>query len=151
MPLEVENATEADARRAVEIEAIAYGPSPFSAILFPGPMPDNAGDERAEFLARELRDDPTTRWNKVIDTDLKGGQNMVAFCKWHVYTETPEPKHREFGQGCNEEACQMLFGRLQKQSIRVVGNTPYICEYTRSLHTGECWSNTNARSTHASD
>lgn len=130
MPLEVQPATEADAQRAVEIEAIAYGPSPFNAVLFPGPMPDNAKQGRAKFLTKQLNDDPTTRWNKVVDTDLDGEEKMVAFSKWHVYAEKPKVTPREFGQGCNIEACEMLFGGLQTQRTRILGDRPYICKPT---------------------
>lgn len=131
MVLEVQPATEADASRAVEIENIAYGPSPFSAILFPGPMPADAKSGRAEFLTKQLNEDSTTRWIKVVDTDLEGEQ-MVAFSKWHVYTEKPKLTLREFGQGCNIEACEMLFGGLQKQRARILGDRPYVCKCTCS-------------------
>ncbi|KAK9418191.1 putative GNAT family acetyltransferase [Seiridium unicorne] len=133
MPLQVQPASEADAQRAVEIEAIAYGPSPFNAILFPGPMPANAKEGRAEFLTKQLKDDSTTRWLKVVDTDIEGEEQMVAFAKWHIYTEKPELTPREFGQGCNAEACELLFGGLQKQRIEILGDRPYV--YLHMLQT----------------
>jgi hypothetical protein len=132
MSLQVQPATEADARRAVELEAIAYGPNPFTPILFPGPMPASAKDGRAELLAKQLKEDPTTRWHKVVDMALNGEGQMISFVKWHVYTEKPELKPREFGQGCNVEACELLFGGLQKQRTRILGDRPYVCEWIRS-------------------
>lgn len=130
MPLVVQPATGSDARRAVEIEAVAYGSNPFNAVLFPGPMPANAMELRAEFLATQLGEDPTTRWHKVVDTDLDddGGKKMVAFAEWHVFTEKPKLTPPRFGQGSNAEACELLFGGLQKQRTRILGDTPYVCE-----------------------
>lgn len=130
MVLEVQPAFEADARRAVEIEAIAYGPNPFTPILFPGPMPANAKDERAEFLVKQLKEDPTTHWYKVVDTDLEGEEQMVAFSKWHIYTEKPQLTPRQFGEGCNIEACEMLFGGLMAQRAKILGDRSYVCKYT---------------------
>lgn len=130
MPLVVQPATGSDARRAVEIEAAAYSSNPFNAVLFPGPMPANAKESRAEFLAKQLGADPTTRWHTVVDTDLSDDkeQQMVAFAEWHVYTEKPKLTPPKFGQGSNAEACDLLFGGLQKQRAEILGDTPYVCE-----------------------
>lgn len=130
MPLIVQPATEADVPRAVEIEAAAYGPSQFTPILFPGPMPANAQEERAAFFIKGLREDATTRWHKVVDTeDLTddGEARMVAVAKWHVFTEKPHFTPRSFGQGTNAEACELLFGGLQRQRARILGDTPNVC------------------------
>ncbi|KAK6193205.1 hypothetical protein LQW54_012699 [Pestalotiopsis sp. IQ-011] len=135
MPLVVQPATGSDARRAVEIEAVAYGSNPFNAVLFPGPMPANAMELRAEFLAKQLGEDPATRWHKVVDTDLDddGGSKMVAFAEWHVFTEKPKLTAPKFGQGSNAEACELLFGGLQKQRARILGDTPHV--YLQMLRT----------------
>ena len=153
MPLELRPATEADAARAAEIEHIAYASSPFDKILFPGPFPgDGDGGPagagvRAAQLVDELRADPTTtRWLKVVDTDLApsnagggdkaAGENhrseaMVAFARWHIYTEDAPPRSAlsPFGPGCNQEACQMLFGGIHEQRRRLMGDRPYVCEF----------------------
>ncbi|KAI1849266.1 hypothetical protein JX266_005227 [Neoarthrinium moseri] len=134
MPLEIQPATEADIRRAVELEFKAYGPNPFSAILFPGPKPD--GDTigtRAEYLTTQRKGDATTRWSKVIDTDLPQDEQMIAFSKWHVYTEKPQLTPREFGPECNVEACQKLFGGIQQQRFRILGDRPYVCRGAGTL------------------
>ncbi|KAI0136656.1 acetyltransferase [Xylariales sp. AK1849] len=124
--LKVLQATEADARRAVEIEAIAYGPNPFGKILFPGPFPDNAGDMRADGLVKSFKEDSTQRWLKVVDLELpEGEEQMIAFAKWHIYTEAPTLTTREFGQGCNIEACEKLFGGLQDQRKKIMGGRTY--------------------------
>lgn len=130
MPLELRPATAADAVRAVEIEHVAYGSSPFSPILFPGPHPADAAQLRAAELSEQLRTDLTTRWAKVIDTDLPDGspQQMVAFAKWHIYTEKPTPTPRTFGAGCNVEACEMLFGGIAASQERILGQRPYVCK-----------------------
>ncbi|ETS87966.1 hypothetical protein PFICI_01794 [Pestalotiopsis fici W106-1] len=125
MPLVVQPATEADVPRAVEIEAAAYGPNQFTPILFPGPMPANALEERAAFFVKGLREDPTTRWHKVVDTDLDGQEQTVAVVKWHIFTEKPQFTPRAAVQGCNLEACDLVFGGLQRQRARILGDTSY--------------------------
>lgn len=130
MPLELKPATEADAKRAAIIERDAYAPNPFSRILFPGPFPPEALDGRAGFLATELKEDSTTRWLKVVDTDLPEDEQMIAFAKWHIYTEKPKPTApRTFGPGCNVEACEMLFPGIAAQRMRILGDKPYVCKY----------------------
>jgi hypothetical protein len=134
MPLEIQPATAADARRAVEVEGNAHGPSPFGKVLFPGPMPASAKNDRAQFFVKSLEDD-STRWYKVVDSDLEGegDKQTVAFAKWHIYTESPILKPREFGEGCNIEACQKLFGGLIEQRTRLLGDQPYVCKSLASL------------------
>ncbi|KAI1075801.1 acyl-CoA N-acyltransferase [Whalleya microplaca] len=119
MPLKLQPATEADARRAVEIEADAYAPNPFNRVLFPGPFPPEARDCRVKEISEQLRDDKTTRWLKVVDTNLDGEQ-MIAFAKWHIYTEKPQPTPRAFGPGCNVEACELLFGGIANQRANIL-------------------------------
>ncbi|KAI1103305.1 acyl-CoA N-acyltransferase [Jackrogersella minutella] len=134
MPLELQPATAADARRSAEIEAAAYAPNPFNLILFPGPFPANALDGRASHLAAELESDATTRWYKAVDTDLPDGEQMIAFSKWHVYTEKPKPASpRTFGPGCNAEACGLLFSGIAKQRARILRDRPYV--FIANLHT----------------
>ncbi|KAI8958560.1 acyl-CoA N-acyltransferase [Daldinia sp. FL1419] len=134
MPLEIQPATEADARRAAEIEALAYKPNPFNRILFPGPFPPEAVDGRGAQLAAELKKDPSARWLKVIDTDLVENEKMIAFAKWHIYAEKPpQPAPRSFGPGCNAEACELVFGYLTKLRARIWGDKK--CVYLALLHT----------------
>ncbi|KAI1660208.1 acyl-CoA N-acyltransferase [Daldinia decipiens] len=134
MPLELQPATEADAPRAAEIESAAYGPNPFNKILFPGPFPPEAVAGRGAQLAAELKRDPTARWLKVVDTDLPEGEQMIAFAKWHIYTEKPpQPAPRSFGPGCNAEACELVFGDIAKLRSRIWGDKR--CVYLSLLHT----------------
>ncbi|KAI0008922.1 acyl-CoA N-acyltransferase [Xylariaceae sp. FL0662B] len=122
MPLELQYATEADARRAVEIEAAAYAPNPFNRVLFPGPFPPEAKDYRVRELSEQLRTDKTTHWLKVIDTELEGEQ-MIAFAKWHIYPEKPQPTPRSFGPGCNVEAYLHLLHTDPQHQGRGAGTT----------------------------
>ncbi|KAI1767579.1 acyl-CoA N-acyltransferase [Hypoxylon sp. FL1150] len=136
MPLELCPADGSDARRAAEIESTAYAPNPFYKILFPGPFPPEALHGRAQQLLAELKGDSSTRWFKVVDTDLpEGPEQMIAFAKWHIYSETPKPTPtpRTFGAGCNAEACELLFGGITKQRVRILGDGPYF--FLSLLHT----------------
>ncbi|XXG93882.1 hypothetical protein Hte_000131 [Hypoxylon texense] len=126
MPLELRPADGSDARRVADIESAAYAPNPFNRILFPGPFPPGILDLRAQQLRAELEGDSSTRWRKVVDTDLpEGPEQTVAFAKWHVYDESPKPTDRSFGAGCNVEACELLFGGIAKQRVRILGDRPY--------------------------
>ena len=79
MPLVLQEAVEADALRIVEIERVAYGPGPLTPILFPGPFPPEAAQDRADGLIKQRRDDPNVRWLKVVDTETG---ELAAFAKW---------------------------------------------------------------------
>ena len=165
MPLELRPATEEDAARAAEIEHLAYASDPWGEILFPGPFPEDGDADgnpagvraRAAELVDELREDPvTTRWFKVVDTDLlapgsdnsgkgdktaaagtriPGNEAMIAFARWHIYTADAPPRStlRPFGPGCSEEACQMLFGGIEAQRRRLMGDRPYVCKSILTL------------------
>ncbi|KAI0970301.1 acyl-CoA N-acyltransferase [Xylaria arbuscula] len=120
MPLELQIATEADAPRGAQIEKDAFGPDEFSPILFPGPFPEPAPGQwtRAEELANVLRTDPSTRWLKVVDTDIaptEDNKQMIGFAQWNINdgSQIPPPP-RVFGAGCNAEACDAVFKGLQK-------------------------------------
>ena len=137
MPLELRPATEEDAIRAAEIEHLAYAGNPFERILFPGPFPPTDDGGRAVQLLDDLRGDPTTRWLKVVDTDTTG-ETMIAFARWHMYTEDEPPRSalRAFGPGCNEEACAALFGGIHEQRTRLMGERLYVCECPSFLRSG---------------
>ncbi|KAI0908891.1 acyl-CoA N-acyltransferase [Ustulina deusta] len=124
MPLELQFATEADAERVAQIEREAYGPNEFSSVLFPGPFPEPAPGKttRAEELAKTLREDPSTRWLKIVDTDLdptEDNKQMIGFAQWNINDGSqPPPKPRVFGPGCNVEACEAVFTSIQKARLQ---------------------------------
>ncbi|KAI2462832.1 acyl-CoA N-acyltransferase [Annulohypoxylon bovei var. microspora] len=127
MPLELREATEADARRSAEIESVAYIHNSFNKILFPGPLSPDALDGRVKGLVGELKNDATTHWYKVVDTDLPEGEQMIAFSKWHIHTEPPKPTPlRDFGPAANAEVCELLFGSFAKQRARLWGDKPHV-------------------------
>ncbi|KAI1774002.1 acyl-CoA N-acyltransferase [Hypoxylon cercidicola] len=130
MPLGLRPADGGDARRAAEIEWAAYAPNPFNRILFPGPFSPEASS--------------STCWSKVVDTGLpEDPEQTVAFAKWHVYAQSPRPTNRKFGAECNVEACELLFGGIVKQRVRILGDRPYYCHslYIKcGFHDVECLS-----------
>ncbi|KAI0433669.1 acyl-CoA N-acyltransferase [Xylaria sp. FL1042] len=120
MPLELQFATEADAERAAQIEREAFGPDEFSPIMFPGPFPEPAPGKttRAQEMANAFRSDPSTRWLKIVDTDIaptEDNKQMIGFAQWNINdgTQIP-PAPRVFGEGCNAEACDAVFKGLHK-------------------------------------
>ncbi|KIX05194.1 uncharacterized protein Z518_06066 [Rhinocladiella mackenziei CBS 650.93] len=123
MPLVLEPAVEADAPRIVEVERLAYATNPLSPILFPGPFPPDALEKRAEGMVTQLKEDPTTRWMKVVDPETS---EMVAFAKWNIMTSPTTPKAtRTFGPGCNVGACEEYFGGIHKKRNELMGGKAY--------------------------
>jgi len=120
MPLVLQTALEADTPRIVEIEHLAFSKSSLSSILFPGPFPPDAGEHRAEMLLKQLREDSTVLWLKIIDSDTG---ELAAFAKWEVI-ETPKTpsEHRPFGPGYNVEACEEFFGGIHKKRSELMGH-----------------------------
>lgn len=97
MPLKVIPLTEADALPSVHIGQRAWSPNPANKVLFPGPFPIGRSERRAEQRVRDMKEDPSTRLMKVVDTELgssnAGGQEgvMIAFAQWLFYIDgTPE-------------------------------------------------------------
>lgn len=125
MPLEVRPCVPADFTRAAEVERAAFADNPFTDLLFPGPFPEGALEFRSQEIAKQFEEDPTTRWLKVVDTDLSSdeGGDGIAFAKWNVYEDhAPGARPmREFGPGCNAEACKLVFGGLAAQRERILG------------------------------
>ncbi|OAA51590.1 Acyl-CoA N-acyltransferase [Metarhizium rileyi] len=130
MPLKVVAANADDAAHAVAIENLAYGPSPYSAALFPGPFLSSRDDSRVEMLIYQLREDPACRWAKVIDTDLeeKGQDAMIAFSKWYIWTNPRDtlPPTKEWGPGTNPEACELFFGGMRREWTQRIAGKPHV-------------------------
>ncbi|KAK5950195.1 hypothetical protein OHC33_008663 [Knufia fluminis] len=132
MPLTVRPCTPHDLPRAVAVEKSAFASNPFTPILFPGPFPADALEFRLQEMASQMTDDPTTRWLCVVDTDRPGPTEQglrgecdegIAFAKWNLYIESSPGARpmRKFGEGCNVEACEMVFGGLARQRERCLG------------------------------
>ncbi|KAI0442107.1 acyl-CoA N-acyltransferase [Xylaria telfairii] len=132
MPLILQQATEADAPRAAVVEKAAYAPNPFDKVLFPGPFPEPepGRNPRAEEMAKEFREDPTVRWLKVVDTDIEpteDNKQMIGFAQWNIRDDLkPFPGPRNFGPGCNVEACDAIFGGLYKLRVKHYTGKKYV-------------------------
>ncbi|EXJ70812.1 uncharacterized protein A1O5_05802 [Cladophialophora psammophila CBS 110553] len=123
MSLVLQLADEADAPRIVEIERLAYASNPLNPILFPGPFPPEATAARAEGLVKQLHEDPTVRWMKVLDTETG---EVAAFAKWNIIKEPRErSRARQFGPGCNVEACEEFFGGIHRKRNELMGGKAY--------------------------
>ncbi|KAF9874728.1 GNAT family [Colletotrichum karsti] len=134
MPIEVQPIVAADLRRCAEIEQRAFEESPSFKILFPGPQADDYLGIRASGLEKELREDPTVRMLKVVDTDLEGDEAIIAWSKFNSYPDgLPVPKPRVLSQGMNTEACTMLFVGMDKMRERLMAGKP--CVYLHILVT----------------
>lgn len=136
MPLILQPATEADAVRGAQIEKAAYASNPFNSILFPGPFPEPASGQkpRAEEMVRLLRDDPSARWLKVVDTDLGATEDnaqMIGFAQWNINDGSERPaQRRTFGPGCNVEACEALFGGLYELRLKHYTSVKHVRTYS---------------------
>jgi GNAT superfamily N-acetyltransferase len=131
MPLQLLPVEDADFRRAVDLERLAFGSSPYNPILFPGPFPPDTAEKRAQELIIQRKEDSTTRCLKIVDSSLKGDEAIIAFAKWHIYDPKPAAsiKPREFGPGCNVEACALLFGGMAQRREKLIGDRHYVCAF----------------------
>lgn len=82
MPLQVLPAGDADMYRSAVIEHNAYSPLASNAILFPGPFPPGVLEFRAADFKKNAKE-PNTFWFKVVDTELKGDEQIIALSKWY--------------------------------------------------------------------
>lgn len=146
MPLSLHPCTPSDLPRAVLTERNAFASDPFTPILFPGPFPDGTSEFRVQELAKQMAEDPSTRWLKVVDTgegpqqqqqqaEVARAQSQgfgVAFAKYNVYVERRpakgEKSGRTFGEGCNVEACETVFGTIAETRERMLGDRKCLCE-----------------------
>lgn len=97
MPLELREVKEDhEWSELIQCECESYE-DPFNAfyILL---RPDRGNSQKARDGFKELRDrqmgwhkgDPTSRWFKVVDTDI--GDKVVGGACWNTFTENPYPK-----------------------------------------------------------
>ena len=130
MVLKVVEADAKDARRAVEIENLAYGaiPNNIGPVLFPGPFPPDR-PSRADILTKLRSEDKGTRWAKVVDTELEanGEDGMVAFTEWHFWTEPREQTTGVLVEGSNKEACNLMFGGMRDHRQKRFEGKPFAC------------------------
>ncbi|KAK2779607.1 GNAT family [Colletotrichum kahawae] len=134
MPIDVQPIVAAELRRCAEIEHDAFAESPSYPVLFPGPLPDDPLALRVEGLEKELREDPTVRFLKAVDTELQGDEAIVAWAKFNSYPEgLPVPKPRVPPPGSNTEACTALFVGIDKMRERLMTGKP--CVYLHILVT----------------
>lgn len=129
MPIEIQPVVEADLRRCAEIEHLAFAESVFNQVMFPGPLPEDFLGLRANDLARLIREDPTVRMFKAVDTELSGSEAIVAWCKINLHPEgMPTPNPRAWGSGCNQEACNLLFVGMDQMRERLMKDKPCVCK-----------------------
>lgn len=133
MPLLVVPCTKDDMLRMAVVEKKAFGASALEPILFPGPFPENVMDNRAQELTDQMTNDPTSRWFKVVDTDLPTPDEGIAFAKWAYYVDTlPDFSYKKMlGQGCNIEACDLLYGGLAAMKEKQMKDKHCICKFLR--------------------
>lgn len=142
MPLKVQECPAAEFAHLVGIEEKAFRfDSTEDSILFPGPFPENSTEIRVKEMIKELQDDPSSIWLKVVDTDAANPNEGIAYAKWHIYkdrTVTARPS-REWGQGANVEACDAFFGSMAEKMLTYVGDKNCYCKYLAGSclpHTG---------------
>ncbi|KAF6805132.1 acetyltransferase [Colletotrichum sojae] len=132
MTIEVQPVLVADLRRCAEIEQQAFAESPLNIVLFPGARAEDGLGSRTDDLTKELREDPTVRMFKAVDTDLEGDQAIVGWSKWNVHESgMPAAKDRVSPPSANDEAYRMMFVGLDQMRERLMGGKP--CVYLHIL------------------
>ena len=133
MPLELREVKEDhEWSELIQCECESYE-DPFNAfyILL---RPDRGNSQKAREGFKELRDrqmgwhksDPTSRWFKVVDTDI--GDKVVGGACWNTFTENPYPKPMdhplegtwwpEGEQLSNQEVCDADAGNRRTTRVR---------------------------------
>jgi hypothetical protein len=128
--IQIQGATDADIPQACALEALAYADNAANPVLFPGPFPSDARQQRIAQIIQMRKDDPTAVFLKAVDAD---SGDMIAFAKWHVYetkeaVETAPTRPLRFGQGTNKEACEAFFGTLVRRKKEILGLNPHLCK-----------------------
>lgn len=135
MPLEVQECSEAEFAHCVgtEEKAFRHNSKEGENVLFPGPFPANATEIRVAEMVKELQDDPSSIWLKVVDTDAEKPNEGIAYARWHVYKDKVAGARpaRVWGevQGANGEACNEFFGRLGEKMQVYVGGRNCLCMF----------------------
>jgi hypothetical protein len=134
MPVEISQVTTADLKRCIHLEHLAFSANPDTAaiqkLLFPEPPPGDSDSARAKELTELLHGDPNTLIIKAVDTSLSGDDALVGWAKWHVYPEgMPSAAPRQWGAGCNAEACDLFFGEIDQMKNRLMTGKLCICEF----------------------
>lgn len=141
MPIEVQPVLVADLRRCAEIEQQAFSESPLNNVLFPGGRAEDGLDARTTDLTKELREDPTVRMFKAVDTDLEGDQAIVGWSKWNVHESgMPAAKDRVSPPSANDEAYRMMFVGMDQMRERLMGGKPCVCKCStpRQMASSSC-------------
>ncbi|KAF6834463.1 hypothetical protein CPLU01_04928 [Colletotrichum plurivorum] len=128
MVIEILPATEADCPRLVQIDKTAFeaaSDSAFEHVLFPPSGTDDASAAKEAIFARTMREDPSARFIKAVDTELSGDAAVVGWAKWHVWDGErgmpPAPAEREWsGAGFNAEACREYFSGVDRVKNKVM-------------------------------
>jgi hypothetical protein len=128
--IQVLEATDADIPHACALEVLAYADNPANPVLFPGPFPPDARQQRIAQIIQMRKDDPTAVFLKAVD---RGSGAMIAFTKWHVYetkaaVEKAPTRLLRFGEGTNREACGAFFGGLIRKKKQIMGLRPHLCK-----------------------
>ncbi|KAI0155094.1 acyl-CoA N-acyltransferase [Xylariaceae sp. FL1272] len=131
MPLQVLLADEFDAPRVAQIEHAAYADKPMDKVLFPGIPPEEAIASRTAGLAKELREDPTVRWIKVVDNSIPkddSNEQLIGFAQWNFRLNGEQlPPRRDYtGSGFNTEACNAVFNGAYAMRARVLGDGKHV-------------------------
>lgn len=130
MPLSVLPCNTSDIEHAVRVEQKAFDKDPFNPIFFPGPFPEDGKKARIDNFIKDMQEDPTVRWVKVVDTDSPNPSEGIAYALWQMYFDKkldvgpPGP----FSVGCNVELCEVYFGELADIRRKIVGGTNCACE-----------------------
>ena len=119
MPFVLTDGKPEDAARFVEVEDLASEDSLLMKVLYPEGYSRAEQDQRRRTMQKDMEDNPSVHFVKVIDTDQDG--IIVAFARWHTHlkegpkSEWDVPISGYFGEGANQDACEAFFGRVYRE------------------------------------
>lgn len=133
MPLEVAVCSESDLAHCVDVENRAFNhDSKGESILFPGPFPPNNVEIQVNAKTKELKENPSVVWLKVVDTDAANPTQGIAYAKWYFYKDVPATTRPPvfMSEGANREACDLFFGHMATRFPVYIGNKNCLCTYS---------------------
>lgn len=131
MPLKVVDATDADGPVMIRIENAAYKGSAGESLFYPNGRSLETLALQERNVLKEMREDPSVRSIKVIDTD--DDDKPIAFARWHLNHGSnaqylnPIPKSKAAMPGADPAGLAMWNGIVRKRRIEHIGRRPHCC------------------------
>lgn len=132
MPLRVLDATDADVPEMIRMDNMVYKGSSGESLFYPNGRSPEVLALQERYVLEEMREDPSVRNIKVIDTD-DDNDKPIAFARWRLYHGDNSrylnaiPSSRTAVPGADPAGLAMWNGTVRRRRIEHIGRTPHCC------------------------